>query len=76
MLIKKEGQLKNYKQNKITWISIYNKNGRYSDAYTKQSVFITPTYYLIDKSGNLIEKWDGNSENLIAQIRKKINNDQ
>lgn len=72
----KEDWLKNYKKNNITWTSIYTENGRYSDAYTKYSVFITPTYYLFDKSGNLIEKWDGYSENLIAQIREKINNDQ
>lgn len=70
----KEDWLKNYKKNNVTWTSIYVENGRYSDAYTKYRVFATPTYYFFDKNGNLLEKWDGYSENLIEQISEGIKN--
>ncbi|PQJ82296.1 TlpA family protein disulfide reductase [Polaribacter glomeratus] len=52
----KEDWFKNYIINNITCTSIYNKNGKYSDVFTKYNVFITAAYYIFDKSGNLIEK--------------------
>lgn len=68
----KEDWLKTTKSNRITWTTLWNENGRYSDAYTKYRVFATPTYYLFDKNGNLVKKWDGYSEGLIADIRNLI----
>lgn len=68
----KEDWLKKYKSNGITWSSLYDKNGRYSDVYTKYQVFATPTYYLFDKNGKLVEKWDGYNDDLIDEISKRI----
>ncbi|PTB95535.1 hypothetical protein C9994_11225 [Marivirga lumbricoides] len=68
----KEDWLKTTKLNGITWTTLWNENGRYSDAYTKYRVAGTPTYYLFDKQGNVVEKWTGYDEKLIADIKNSI----
>jgi thioredoxin-related protein len=68
----KEDWLKTTKANGITWTTLWNENGRYSDAYTKYRVFATPTYYLFDKNGDLMRKWAGYHEKLIVDIKKLI----
>ena len=68
----KKDWLKKYKSNGITWSSLYDENGRYSDVYTKYRVFATPTYYLFDKNGKVIEKWDGYTDNLINEISELL----
>jgi len=68
----KEDWLKTTKSNGITWTTLWNENGRYSDAYTKYRVAGTPTYYLFDKQGTLIDKWNGYDESLIESIKKLI----
>ncbi|GHA52093.1 hypothetical protein GCM10007103_35540 [Salinimicrobium marinum] len=70
----KEDWLKEYKTNQVSWTSLYNENGRYSDVYTKYQVFATPTYYLFEENGTVVEKWDGYNENLIEQIKERIKN--
>ncbi|MCH4824628.1 AhpC/TSA family protein [Gramella lutea] len=70
----KEDWLQKYKSNNITWTSLYDENGRYSDVYTKYRVFATPTYYLFDNNGTVVEKWDGYNDNLTDQIGKRIKN--
>ncbi len=68
----KEDWLKTTKSNGITWTTLWNENGRYSDAYTKYRVGGTPTYYLFNKQGNVLKKWTGYDEKLIADIRNSI----
>jgi len=68
----KEDWLKTTKSNGITWTTLWNENGRYSDAYTKYRIVGTPTYYLFDKHGNVLKKWTGYDEKLIADIRNSI----
>ncbi|WP_437398472.1 redoxin domain-containing protein [Flagellimonas lutimaris] len=68
----KEDWLKTTKSNGITWTTLWNENGRYSDAYTKYRIVGTPTYYLFDKHGNLLKIWTGYDEKLIADIRNSI----
>lgn len=70
----KEDWINNYKSNNLTWTSLYDENGRYSDVYTKYRVFATPTYYLFDPNGTVVEKWDGYNDNLIKQIKTAIKN--
>lgn len=70
----KEDWLQKYKSNNITWTSLYDENGRYSNVYTKYRVFATPTYYLFDNNGTVVEKWDGYNDNLTDQIGKLIKN--
>ena len=68
----KKDWLKTTKSNGITWTSLWNENGRYSDAYTKYSVFGTPTYYLFDRQGKVLKKWIGYDEKLISNIKNSI----
>ncbi|ARS35168.1 TlpA disulfide reductase family protein [Pontibacter actiniarum] len=68
----KEDWLKKYTSNKITWTSLYDKDGRYSDVYTKYRVFMTPTYYLFDKNGLVVGKWDGYSDSLLEEIKERL----
>lgn len=68
----KEDWLKTTKLNGITWTTLWNANGRYSDAYIKYRVGGTPTYYLFDKQGNVLKKWDGYDEKLITNIKNLI----
>lgn len=64
--------LKTTKSNEITWISLWNENGRYSDAYTKYQVSGTPTYYLFDNQGKVLNMWTGYDENMITNIKKLL----
>jgi len=68
----KEDWLKTTKSNGITWTTLWNENGRYSDAYTKYRIAGTPTYFLFDQQGNVLKKWTGYDEKLIADIRNLI----
>lgn len=68
----KEDWLKTMKSNGITWTSLWNENGRYSNAYTKYRISMTPTYYLFDKQGNVLGQWNGYDEKLITSIKQLI----
>lgn len=68
----KEDWLGAYESNKVDWTSLYDENGRYSDIYTKYQVFATPTYYLFDKNGTVLKRWNGYNDNLIEQIEERI----
>lgn len=68
----KKDWLKTTKSNGITWKTLWNENGRYSDAYTKYRIAGTPTYYLFNKQGKVLKKWTGYDDSLIADIRNSI----
>ncbi|WP_081212520.1 TlpA disulfide reductase family protein [Salegentibacter sediminis] len=70
----KEDWLKNYKSNNLSWTSVCDEKGRYSDIFTKYRVFATPTYYLFDKNGIVLKKWNGYTDGLIQQISNHIQN--
>lgn len=54
------------------WTILWDKEGRLSDTYAKYKVFGTPTFYLFDPSGKLVQMFDGYSEDLSEQIEKAI----
>lgn len=68
----KQDWLKATKSDEINWTSLWNESGRYSDAYTKYRVSGTPTYYLFDKQGKVINAWNGYDENLVTSIQQLI----
>lgn len=55
------------------WNVLWDKEGRLSDTYAKYKVFGTPTFYLFNSNGNLVQKFDGFSEDLSEQIEKALN---
>lgn len=55
----KEDWKKTNEQNNLTWESLWDKDGRYSETYTKYRIQGTPTYYLFDKQGKIVTKLTG-----------------
>jgi thioredoxin-related protein len=69
----KEDWLKTNKANKINWPSLWDKDGRFSETFTKYRVLGTPTYYLFDSKGKVVTKWTGFEKNTtVANIEKRI----
>ena len=68
----KEDWLKNYKNTKKTWPSLYDEKGRLGEVFTKYCVYATPTYYLFDKDGKLVKKWNGYTENFRNQVHELL----
>lgn len=56
------------------WNVLWDRKGRLSDTYAKYKVFGTPTFYLFDPNGKLVQMFDGYSEDLLEQIEKAIIN--
>lgn len=54
------------------WNILWDKEGRLSDTNAKYKVFGTPTFYLFDPNRNLVQMFDGYSEDLSEQIEKAI----
>lgn len=65
-----DGLLEKHSEN---WNVIWDKEGRLSDTYAKYKVFGTPTFYLFNSKGNLVQKFDGFYEDLSEQIEKALN---
>lgn len=68
----KEDWQKTNEENNVTWQSLWNKDGRYSESYIKYRVWATPTYYLFDSKGKVVTQLKGFDENMIASIEKQI----
>ena len=75
----KKDWIDKYKSNNLTWNSLYAKNGRYSNVYTKYHVYGTPTYYLFDQNGTVTAGTaspltDGASATLVCEENYAISN--
>jgi peroxiredoxin len=68
----REDWVKYTHQEQISWPSLWHPEGRYSDAYTKYGIIATPSYFLLDRQGVVIGKWEGYQENLEEEIRKLL----
>ncbi|WP_298555018.1 TlpA disulfide reductase family protein [uncultured Algibacter sp.] len=70
---KKDVWLKSLERDKVTWNSIWDGKGRYSETSIKYGIQGIPTFVLINPEGTIIDKWTGYSKgNLISKIEKKI----
>ncbi len=56
---KKDIWLNSLKRDSVSWISLWDGNGRYSETYIKYGVQGFPTFFLIDTKGKIIDKWSG-----------------
>jgi len=68
--------LRNYQANSLTWSSLHDDKGRNSEVNTKYHVFATPTYYLFNKHGKLLNKWTGYDSELIPAILMLLSNSE
>ena len=68
----KEDWLEDYRSKGKNWTSLWSAEGRYGDAFTKYGIYGTPTYFLFNEEGTLLNKWRGYDETTIDQIRSLI----
>ncbi len=69
----KEDWKRTNEQNNVTWESLWDKDGRYSETYVKYRIHGTPTYYLFDSKGKIVTKLTGfERETTVANITNRI----
>jgi len=56
---KKDVWLKSIERDKVTWNSIWDGKGRYSETSIKYGVEGIPTFILINPEGTIVDKWSG-----------------
>jgi len=56
---KKEIWLKALQRDSVTWTSIWDGKGVYSDTYIKYGIKAIPSFFLIDPNGKIVDKWLG-----------------
>lgn len=59
-------------KNKKPWSVIWDKKGRFGEAYSMYNIYSTPTFLLFDRNGILLAKDDGFSEEFINKIQNII----
>ena len=70
--INKANWLKSLKRNKISWSSIWDGKGSYSETSIKYGTLGTPTFVLINSEGIILDKWFGHKKGGI--LRRLANN--
>jgi peroxiredoxin len=71
---KKDFWLKSLERDSVSWLSLWDGKGTYSETYIKYGVEGFPTYYLIDPEGKIIDKWSGYGKgSLEARLQRLIN---
>ena len=68
---KKDVWLKSLERDNVTWNSIWDGEGRYSETSIKYGVQGIPTFVLINPEGTIIDKWTGYGEGTIISKLKK-----
>jgi peroxiredoxin len=56
---KKEIWLNSLKRDSVSWISLWDGKGTFSETYIKYGVQGIPTFFLIAPDGKIIDKWSG-----------------
>ncbi len=56
---KKEIWLKSLERDSVSWISLWDGEGTFSETYIKYGVNGIPAFFLIDPKGIIIDKWGG-----------------
>ena len=65
--VNKEVWLESLKRDSISWLSLWDGEGRYSETSIKYGVSSYPTFVLISPEGRIIEKWAGYSKGSIKE---------
>lgn len=71
---KKEVWLSSLKRDSVSWNSLWDGKGSYSETYIKYGINGVPTFYLFAPDGKVIDKWigygEGSLENKVKRFRK------
>jgi len=69
----KDVWLKSLERDKVTWNSIWDGQGRYSETSIKYGIQGIPTFVLINSEGTIIDKWTGYGEgSILSRLEKNI----
>ncbi len=70
---KKDIWLKSLERDKVTWNSIWDGKGRYSETSIKYGIQGIPTFVLINPEGIIIDKWSGYGKgSILSHLKKKL----
>ncbi|WP_298239518.1 TlpA disulfide reductase family protein [uncultured Algibacter sp.] len=70
---KKDVWLKSLERDKVTWNSIWDGKGRYSETSIKYGIQGIPTFILINPEGIIIDKWSGYGKgSILRHLKKKL----
>ncbi len=69
----KKDWLKSLKRDKVTWNSIWDGKGRFSETTIKYGIRGFPTFVLINPQGIIVDKWSGYGKGLLFErLEKKM----
>jgi len=69
----KDVWLKSLERDKVTWNSIWDGKGRYSETSIKYGIQGIPTFILINPEGTIIDKWTGYGEgSILSRLEKNV----
>ena len=71
---KKDIWLKSLKRDSVSWISLWDGKGTYSETIIKYGVQGFPTFFLINPKGKIIDMWSGYGKGLLENKLKEFKN--
>jgi alkyl hydroperoxide reductase subunit AhpC len=68
----KKSWLHSLKRDTVTWTSLWDGKGRFSDTYTIYGIHGVPTFFIINPEGKILKTWFGYGDGLINETLKKM----
>lgn len=69
----KDVWLKSLERDQVTWLSVWDGKGTFSDTYIKYGISGFPTFLLINPEGSIIAKWSGYGKgSILDKVKKEI----
>lgn len=70
--VKKDVWLNSLERDSVSWMSLWDGKGRYSEPYIKYGVQGVPSFFLIDTEGKIIKKWSGYCKGSLEKKLKRF----
>ena len=64
--------LKSLERDSVSWLSLWDGQGTYSETYIKYGVQGVPAFFLIGPKGKIIDKWSGYGKGLLESKLKRF----
>ena len=71
---KKDIWLNSLKRDSVTWLSLWDGKGTYSETYIKYGIQGFPTFVLIDPNGKIIDLWSGYGKGMLENKLQRFKN--
>ena len=71
---KKDLWLQSLQRDSVSWLSLWDGKGSYSETYIKYGVHGFPTFFLINPNGKIIDKWVGYGKGSLLSKLERFNN--